>query len=173
MILNGTTRSRRDSSHHNRSTYWSGCPKGLQFFHELLPNATSVALLTNSTNPATLGVKETEDAARTLGLRLTIANASNPEEVERTFAILAQQQIGGVIVTSDKLFLGNHDLLIALAMRYRLATIYWEQEAVQAGGLMSYGASLSKAHRILGNYAARILKGERPADLPVQLATKL
>jgi putative ABC transport system substrate-binding protein len=147
--------------------------KGLEFLHELLPNATSVALLTNPTNPANLGLKETEVAARTLGWRLTVAKASNPEEIEQTFSILAQEQIGGVIVNSDKLFLGNHDLLIALATRYRVSTIYWERDAVQAGGLMSYGASLPKAHWILGNYAARILKGEKPADLPVQLATKI
>jgi putative ABC transport system substrate-binding protein len=145
--------------------------KGVGLLHELVPDATSVALLINPTNPANLGMKEAEVAARTLGLRLEIAKASNPGEIEDTFATFAQERIGGVIVNSDALFFGEHDLLVALALRYHLPAIYWRRDMVQGGGLMSYGASLAKGHLIVGNYAARILRGEKPADLPVQQST--
>jgi putative ABC transport system substrate-binding protein len=148
--------------------------KGVELLHELLPQARSIALLANPTNPtADTGIRETEKAARSLGLSLRILHASNPGEIEQAFTMFAQDRSGGILVTADRLFSSQRDQLAALTVRYRVPCIYMGREWVQAGGLISYGANRSEAFRIVGNYAARILKGEQPADLPVQLATRI
>jgi putative tryptophan/tyrosine transport system substrate-binding protein len=151
--------------------------KGVELLHELVRGATSVALLRNPTNPSASGQKtpleSIEDAARTLGLRLVILNASNLDEIEKAFIMAAQERLGGVLLNTDRLFDGHIDQVAALAARYRVPAIFNSREYVQAGGLMSYGGSVTEAHRIVGNYAARILKGEKPADLPVQLSTRI
>jgi putative tryptophan/tyrosine transport system substrate-binding protein len=105
-------------------------------------------------------------------LRLAILKASHPGEFEQAFKAVAEEGLGALLVGADQLFAGHYDQLAALALRYRVPWIAVNQ-AAQAGALMSYGASLTEAHRIVGNYAARILKGENPADLPVQRATKI
>jgi putative tryptophan/tyrosine transport system substrate-binding protein len=148
--------------------------KGVELLHELLPQAVSIAQLINPTNSAASdGMAETAAAAQTLGLRLTIVKAGNSEEFEQAFKTIAEGGIGALLVSSDRLFTGRFDQLAALALRYRVPAIFGRQEATHAGGLMSYGASLVEAHRIAGNYAARILKGEKPENLPIQRATKI
>jgi len=148
--------------------------KGIEMMHELLPGTSSIVVLRNPTNPIdVLQTGDAENAARTVRMRLTILNASNPEEIERAFAMLGPQQPCGLIVNSDRVFNGRIDQLVALAARYRVPTIYPSREAIRAGGLMTYGASFTVAMQIAGNYAARILKGEKPGDLPVQLATRI
>jgi putative ABC transport system substrate-binding protein len=148
--------------------------KGVELLHELVPQADSIAVLINPTNSATSGgVEQTATVARVLGLRLVILKAGNALEFEQAFKTIAEGRIGALLVNSDRLFSGRFDQLAALALRYRVPSIFTRQEAVQAGGLMSYGASLVEAHRITGNYAARILKGDKPADLPIQQATKI
>jgi putative ABC transport system substrate-binding protein len=146
--------------------------KGLEFLHELVPQARSVAVLINPTNPAGLGLPQVEEAARTLGLRLTILKASNLAEIEQAFAALGQDRVGGILVNSDRLFQGQYGRLIEFANRQRVPAIYWERKVVQAGGLISYGAMLEDAHRIVGTYVARILKGEKPVELPVLQPTE-
>jgi putative ABC transport system substrate-binding protein len=147
--------------------------KGIELLHELLPQASSVAFLTNPTNPVKLAIREVEGAARTLGLRLTIVRASNAAEMEQVFAMIAEQRIGAVLVNSDRLFVGHYKLLADLAVRHRVPALYWEREAVQAGGLMSYGANLAQSHHLVGSYVARILNGEKAGDLPVQAPSKI
>ena len=99
--------------------------------------------------------------------------ASNPGEFEQAFKAVAEEGLGALLVSPDRLFVGHYDQLAALALRYRVPWIDRNQRAAQAGALMTYGASIIEAHRIVGNYAARILKGEKPADLPVQRATRI
>jgi putative ABC transport system substrate-binding protein len=148
--------------------------KGVELLHELVPQAGSIAELINPTNSASSGgIAETAAAAQALGLRLTIVKAGNPGEFEQAFKTVAEGRIGALLVNSDRLFAGHFDELAALALRYRVPSIFTRQDATQAGGLMSYGGSLVEAHRIAGNYAARILKGEKPANLPIQRATKI
>jgi putative ABC transport system substrate-binding protein len=149
--------------------------KGVELLHEFLPHAGSIALLINPTNPVNSGASTVEmaDAARALGLRLAIVKTSNPGEFEQAFKAVAEEGRGALLDSSDRLFTGHWDQLAALALRYRVPWISRGREAAQAGALMTYGASIIEAHRIVGNYAARILKGEKPADLPVQRATKI
>jgi putative ABC transport system substrate-binding protein len=149
--------------------------KGVELLHEFLPHAGSIALLINPTNPvnSVASTVEMADAARALGLRLAIVKASNPGEFEQAFKAVAEEGLGALLDSSDRLFTGHWDQLAALALRYRVPWISRGREAAQAGALMTYGASIIEAHRIVGNYAARILKGEKPADLPVQRATKI
>jgi putative ABC transport system substrate-binding protein len=149
--------------------------KGVELLHELLPHAGSIALLINPTNTVAsdTATAETANAARVLGLRLVILKASNPGEFEQAFKAVAEEGLGALLAGSDRLFGGHQDQLAALALRYRVPWIQRAQEAAQAGALMTYGASVTEAHRIIGNYAARVLNGEKPADLPVQRATKI
>jgi putative ABC transport system substrate-binding protein len=147
--------------------------KGIELLHELLPEASSIAFLTNPTNPVKLAVREVESAAKALDLPLTIVTASSADEMERAFAMIAAQRLGAVLVNSDRLFVGHYKLLAELAIRYRVPALYWEREAVEAGGLMSYGANLAQSHRLVGSYVARVLNGEKPGDLPVQSPSKI
>jgi putative tryptophan/tyrosine transport system substrate-binding protein len=105
-------------------------------------------------------------------VRLAILKASHPGEFEQAFKAVAEEGLGALLVGADQLFAGHYDQLAALALRYRVPWIA-RTEAAQVGALMTYGTSVIEAHRIVGNYAARILKGEKPADLPVQRATKI
>jgi putative tryptophan/tyrosine transport system substrate-binding protein len=146
--------------------------KGIEFLHELLPSAKAVALLRNPSNPAVFGL-EVEDAAQKLGLHLTMLGAVNASGIEKVFGQLARERIDGILVNSDRLFSSQYDRIATLAVRYRVPAIFWERKAVEAGGLLSYGASLTEAHRVVGNYAARILKGDKPGDLPVQRSTRI
>ena len=148
-------------------------PKRFELLHELVPAATSIGYLNN---PAWIdggekGIRTHETVARTLGVRLMIANASNPSEIEPAFAMLVGKGIGALLFLDDLLFLTERKQLAVLAARYRVPAIYFSREQIEAGGLMSYGANLSGAHRLAGTYVGRILKGEKPADLPVQQST--
>src|SRR5262245_8201773 len=148
--------------------------KRLELLHELVPAATAFAFLVNPTNAviAEAQTRELQVAAHTLGLRLLVLNASDPSEFEAGFATLVLERAGGLLVSTDALFSNRLNQLIALAVRYRVPTIYARRDATVTGGLMSYGTDYFDALRQVGVYVGRILKGDKPADLPVQQATK-
>jgi putative ABC transport system substrate-binding protein len=150
-------------------------PKRLQIFHELIPAATDFAHLVNPADPivAEIGTRELETAARALGLKLHILNAASEADFERVFATVAQRQFGGLVVGVDILFTGWSRQLGALAARYGVPAIYQGGEFAAAGGLMSYGGSTADSYRLAGAYAGRILKGEKPAGLPIQQSSKV
>jgi putative tryptophan/tyrosine transport system substrate-binding protein len=149
--------------------------KRLEPLHELVPAATSIAFLGNPTNPVVAGAQATalQGAARTLGLQLLMVNASDPSEFEGAFATLVREGAGALLLSGDALFTGHREQVIALAARHAVPAIYQWREFTAAGGLMSYGASRTEAFRQVGVYTGRILKGDKPADLPVQQATKI
>jgi len=148
--------------------------KLLQWLHELVPGATRFAMLHNPTGAGSQSIiAEAQAAARTLGLQLLVLNASTESDFEPAFATLVQQQAAALYVTANLLFLNRHQQIVALAARHRMPTIYANHEAVAAGGLMSYGSPRADNYRLIGTYTGRILKGEKPADLPVQQATKV
>jgi putative ABC transport system substrate-binding protein len=149
--------------------------KRLQLLHEIVPAAASIGYLVNPTNAAEVEarIKQAEIGARVLGVHLTILNASTPNEIERAFAILPEQGVGALLVDGDPMFGAHGNQLAALAARDGVPTIYQFRREVEAGGLMSYGASISDAWRIAGTYVGRILKGEKTADLPVQQSTRV
>ena len=148
--------------------------KRLELLHELVPAATSIGFLVDPTNPTGKAVMmEAETASRALGMRLVILNASNSNDIEAAFEILSAERIKALLVGGDPLWTVQRFQLAALAARHAVPAIYAVREIVDAGGLMSYGASVSNAYRLAGNYAGRILKGEKPADLPVQQSTRI
>jgi len=147
--------------------------KRLELLHEAVPAAATVAYLVNPNTPDDGRVTSVEAAARILGLRLVILTAASPDEIEAAFATVDRQQIDALLVDSDALFNGQREQLAALAARAAVPAIYHVRETVEAGGLMSYGASPADAYRLAGVYAGRILKGEKPADLPVQQSAKV
>jgi putative ABC transport system substrate-binding protein len=149
--------------------------KRLELLHELLPTAKSLAFLVNPSNPV---ASETETrellaGARILGLRLMVLNASTPSEVEKIFATLADRGVDALIVQADALFTSMHRQIVALAARHAVAAMYQYRQFPEAGGLVSYGTDLLDAFRLAGVYTGRILKGEKPADLPVQQVTRM
>src|SRR5262245_6560495 len=146
----------------------------LQLMHELVPGATRYATLFNPTNPVIqIFIAEAQAAARSLGLQHLVLNASTESDFEPAFATLVEQQVAALYVTSHPLFQNSHQQIVALAARHKLPTIYANHEAVAAGGLMSYASPRADNYRLLGTYTGRILKGEKPADLPVQQPTKV
>jgi putative tryptophan/tyrosine transport system substrate-binding protein len=151
--------------------------KCLEFLHELVPTATSIAVLFNPTNPAfaKIETRELQFAARTLGVRLLFLEAREQSEFEGAFATLVGQKAGALLVSGDGLFVGRNQVeqLVALAARHAVPAIYQYREQTLAGGLASYGASLSEAYHQVGVYTGRILKGAAPSDLPVTQSTKL
>jgi putative tryptophan/tyrosine transport system substrate-binding protein len=149
--------------------------KRLELLHEVLPAATSIAFLTNPTDSAFAEpeARELQAAARILGLRLLVLNASDKSEFEGAFAALAQERVGALLISGEAVFSNNRDPLVALASRYRVPAMHPNREHAEAGGLMSYTTDFSDVFRQVGLYAGRILKGEKPANLPVQQATKV
>jgi putative ABC transport system substrate-binding protein len=148
-------------------------PKRLQMLRELTPNATVLAMLVNPKNPNTeFDIQSMELAARSLGLQISILNAGSEREVDAAFASLVEQRAGALIVNSDPYFNIQRDQLVALAAYRAVPAIYELREFVVAGGLMSYGASITDAYRQAGVYVGRILMGEKPADIPVIQSTK-
>jgi putative tryptophan/tyrosine transport system substrate-binding protein len=149
--------------------------KRLELMHELVPSATSVAYLANPTNSVfgKIETKELEVAARALGVRLLILNASHESEFEVAFRTLVNERAGGLLVGGDTLFRNHANRLVALAARHRVPAIYSFRDQTVAGGLLSYGTDFSASRHQAGIYAGRILKGEKPADLPVQQITKV
>ena len=150
-------------------------PKRLEFLHELVPTATIMAALVNPTNPSNAEIlsRDLQATARLLGLQLHLLHASSDADIDAVFATLTELRAGGLVIGIDAFFSSRNEKLAALALRYRIPTIYQWHEFVAAGGLMSYGGSFADSFRLAGAYTGRILKGEKPADLPVQQATKL
>jgi putative ABC transport system substrate-binding protein len=147
--------------------------KQLEFLREVVPKAAMIGVLVNPTVAAAQSQEsEAQIAARALGLRLFVVNAGSERDFDTAFASLAQQRVEALLIVGNALFTGQRYRLVAVAGRYVLPTIYPLREFVTAGGLMSYGGSLTDAYRQVGVYAGRILKGEKPADLPVTLPTK-
>ncbi len=150
-------------------------PKRLELLHELLPTATTIALLVNPTNPAfaeTLS-RDVQAAARTLGLQVPVLRASTERDFETVFATLVQVRAGGLVIGPDTFFTTRSEQLAALAVRHAVPTIYQYRGFAAAGGLMSYGGSIADPYRIAGVYTGRILKGDKPSDLPVVQSTKV
>jgi putative ABC transport system substrate-binding protein len=146
--------------------------KRLEMLHEMVPGATSITYLSNPTYMLSeTELREIEAAARVLGVRLVVLSASSPSEIEAAFGTVVQQRAGALVVGSDPLFFGQRDQLVALASRHGVPAIYHDPQFVEAGGLMSYGAKVVDGYRLVGVYTGRILKGEKPADLPVQQST--
>jgi putative ABC transport system substrate-binding protein len=149
--------------------------KRIELLHELVPAATSVALLVNPTNPlvAESETRELQAAAHTLGIRVAMLRASRESELDAAFDTLVGEQAGGLVVSADPLFNNEPFQVVALAARHKVPTIYDRGTATLAGGLISYGTDFPDAWRQTGIYVGRILKGEKPADLPVQQVTKV
>jgi len=148
--------------------------KRLGLLRELLPAARRVAMLMNPTNPINMSstLAEVEQAARDLALQIQIVNASTSHEIDAAFAALAREQPDALFVAPDGFFTSRRVQLAALAARHAIPTSFSVRDYVEAGGLMSYGASLTDAYRQLGVITGRILKGIKPADLPVEQSTK-
>jgi len=149
-------------------------PKRLELLHEMVPTATVIALLVNPTSPnlAEAQARDLRTAARTLGLQVHVLQASTDNDFDTVFANLAQLRAGGFVISSDSFFFSRSEQLAALAARHAVPAIYPFREHAAAGGLISYGASLEDSHRLAGIYAGRILKGEKPANLPIQQSTR-
>jgi putative ABC transport system substrate-binding protein len=148
-------------------------PKRLQLVSELVPKASTVALLVNPNNPnaepISLGAQE---AARITGVELKIVKAGSEGEIDAAFASLIQMPAGALLVGTDPLFTSRREQAVALASRHAVPAMYEYREFPDAGGLISYGASLPSTWHQIGGYVGRILNGEKPADLPVQQPTK-
>ena len=150
-------------------------PKQLQLLHELVPTANVMALLVNPASPtlADSSTRALQAAARTLGLNLHVLNASTEGEFDGVFAKLIQLRAGGLVIGSDPFFTSRTEQLAALAVHHAVPAVYHWREFAVAGGLVSYGAAVTDVYRLAGNYTGRILKGDKPADLPVQQVTKV
>jgi putative tryptophan/tyrosine transport system substrate-binding protein len=145
--------------------------KQLEVLHELVPTATTIALLVNPKSPALAEVL-LRDAAGKLGLQLHVLHASSERDFDTVFATLAQLRVGALMIGADAIYISRSEQLAALAVRHAIPAAFHFRQFVVAGGLMSYGGSFIDAHRVAGVYVGRILKGEKPADLPVQAPTK-
>jgi len=150
-------------------------PKRLQLLHELVPAATSLALLVNPASPdlAEADSKEQHAAASTLGVQLHVLQASAERDFDTALAKLVELRAGGLVIGTDSLFNTWKERLAALSISHRVPTVHQYREFALAGGLMSYGTDTSDLSRQVGVYTGRILKGEKPADMPVQQATKV
>jgi putative ABC transport system substrate-binding protein len=149
-------------------------PKRLQLLHDLMPNAALFGVLADPRFPSTQSaVADLQGAARTLGLQLVVVNASADRDLETAFARFSQQHVGAVLVANSTLYNRRTEQLAALAARHALPAIFPFREYAQAGGLMSYGSSIAYVNHQAGIYTGRILKGDKPADLPVQQVTKV
>jgi putative tryptophan/tyrosine transport system substrate-binding protein len=147
-------------------------PKRLELLSELVPEAKVIGLLVNPDNPNIEStIRDVQEAARAKGVQLAILKAGNESEFDATFAGLVQLQAGGLVVGPDAFFASRRDQLAARAAHYAVPAIYFRRDFVEAGGLISYGTSVPAIFRQAGIYASRILKGEKPADLPVQQPT--
>jgi putative ABC transport system substrate-binding protein len=142
--------------------------------HEAVPNAAIVGLLVNPTNPnAEPETQVTQEAARKLGLELHVVSASSAQQIDAAFATLVQRRTQALVLIGDPLFSSRRQQLAALTARYAIPAIYIQRDFPDAGGLMSYGASSVDADRLAGIYVGRILKGDKPVDLPVQQSVKV
>jgi len=147
--------------------------KRLELLRELVPSATVVGFLINPANPTSESqTRDAQGAGLALGLRLVIQNGSSEADIDAAFANFAQQRVNAVMVGADQYFGTRHDQLVGLAARHTVPTIYYLREAVVAGGHMRYGTSITDAFRLAAAYAGRILRGEKPGELPVQQTVK-
>jgi putative ABC transport system substrate-binding protein len=148
--------------------------KKLEVLHELLRTSAAVALLVNPSTPsAEPGTKGVRDAARSLGLQLHVLDASTEGEIDVAFEKLIELRAGGLVVSVDAFLISQRDQIVALAARHAVPAIYGVREFATAGGLMSYGPDLADGYRQVGIYAGKILRGAKPADLPVQRVVRV
>jgi putative tryptophan/tyrosine transport system substrate-binding protein len=156
------------------TSYDEAAPKRLGLLREILPNAAIIGVLVNPNDPITASSEATlmRTAARSVGQRVEILQAGTARDIDAVFAKLIDIRVDALVVAAQALFATQAQQLIALAARHAIPTLYWRREFPEAGGLMSYGSSLADAFRVVGVYAGRILKGEKPGDLPVQQPTK-
>jgi putative tryptophan/tyrosine transport system substrate-binding protein len=147
--------------------------KRLNILHQLLPQGAVIAMLVTRSNPSVaLQLQEAQDAAHMLGRQLDVLEVTNAADIDAAFATLTQHGDGAVALSADPFMNSHREQLIALTTRYKLPSLFYSRESVAGGALMSYGASFADSFDQAGGYAARILKGEKPADLPVLQATK-
>ena len=147
-------------------------PKRLELLHELVPKATVVGYLVNPADP-NVETTEIQTAARRFGVELHVLRASAERDFDEVFARLAQLRAGGLVIGASAFFVARQEQLAALAVRHSVPAVFENRQFTIAGGLMSYGGSLTDAYRQAGVYTARILKGEKPSELPVERATKI
>jgi putative ABC transport system substrate-binding protein len=149
-------------------------PKRLEILHELVPTAAVVAVLVNPTSPtADSQLRNLQAAARALGLQLHVLHASTERDLGTVFETLLRLRAGGLVIASDTFFATRSEQLAALTVRHAVPAIHQSRDFTTAGGLMSYGGSFAESHRQAGVYTGRIIKGDKPADLPVQQVTKV
>jgi putative tryptophan/tyrosine transport system substrate-binding protein len=147
--------------------------KRMQLLREVVPQTATLAYLVNPNNPNHgIELRAAETAAHSLGMEMFVINAGSEREIDTAFATMDQHRAGALLVASDTFFFGRRDQLSSLAARHRIPAIYYLREFAQAGGLITYGNSVPDMYRQVGIYTGRILKGEKPADLPVQQASK-
>jgi putative ABC transport system substrate-binding protein len=147
--------------------------KRLALLRELIPGAPLIGVLVNPRSPSIdTQLNDVHSAAQALGQPIHIVNASNEREIDAAFAALAQRKVAAVLVCANAYLTSRRDQIVALAAQYSIPTIHDQSEFAAAGGLMSYGTDLADAYRLMGAYAGQILKGEKPANLPVQQSTK-
>jgi putative ABC transport system substrate-binding protein len=149
-------------------------PKLIELMHEVVPAATNFALLFNPPNPTIESQsRNLQAAARALGLKLDVLHAGTEHDIDAAFATLAQRRVSGLVIGGDSFFNTQSERFATLALRHKLPTIYQSRVFAAAGGLMSYGGDAVDVYRLIGVYTGRILKGDKPADLPVLQATKV
>jgi len=147
--------------------------KRLALLHELVPTGTITGVIVNPSSPSIdTQLREINSAARALGRQIQIVNATNERELDAAFASLAQSKAGAVLIASNAYFTSRRDQIVALAAQRAIPAIYDQREFPMAGGLVSYGTNLSDSYRLMGVYTGKVLKGEKPTDLPVQQSTK-
>jgi putative ABC transport system substrate-binding protein len=147
--------------------------KRLGLMHDMLPKVTDFAVLAHPTYPASAPfISDVKAAARTLGVRIEVFNASAESEIDTAFTALSARRLGALLIANHPLFTTRRERIIALAARYAVPTMYVQREFAHAGGLVTYGTDLHEVYRLTGGYAGRILRGDKPADLPVLLPTK-
>jgi ABC-type uncharacterized transport system substrate-binding protein len=147
--------------------------KQLGLLREVVPKAAVIGILVNpASRSSERQERETQAAARVLGQQLHVFKASSERDIDSVFATLTQYQIGALLIGANALFTGQRDQLVALAARHAMPTLHYSREFVEAGGLMSYGTSIRDTYRQVGVYVGRVLKGEKPADLPIIQSSK-
>jgi putative tryptophan/tyrosine transport system substrate-binding protein len=156
------------------TSFGEAAPKRLGLLREILPKAAMIGVLVNPNSPITTTseTNKMRTAARSVGQRIEILEAGSERDIDAVFATLTAMRVDALLVASDPLFTTHADQLVALAARHAIPTLYSRREFAEAGGLMSYGSKLADALHVVGVYAGRILKGEKPGDLPVQQPTK-
>jgi len=148
-------------------------PKRVELAHQLVPNGTALATLINSKFPLTLAeAHDMQAAAHALDLQLTVLDASTEGEIDAVFASLARQKVDALLINTDPFLFGQREQIVQLAARYKIPTLYFLREFVDAGGLMSYGPNINNGYRQAGIYVGRILKGENVGELPIVQPTK-